>query len=173
MKAIEAKRTLPVERVIAAIGIPNVGKRTAKLLAPLFQSREDLFAFSHTIEELENIKDIGPGTAESIVTYFETHKNLLQRLLERIEIIYSVPSQNETIESGITGKSFCVTGSFELASRDQIHETIEKHGGEVRTGVTKKLDYLIAGEAAGSKLEKAQSLGVPVIDYAGFLELMK
>lgn len=58
MKAIEAKRALPVERVIAAIGIPNVGKRTAKLLAPLFQSREDLLAFPYTLEDLENIKDI-------------------------------------------------------------------------------------------------------------------
>ncbi len=166
LQAIEAKRILPVEKVIASLWIPWVGKRTAKLLAPLFQSSEDIFSFYKTPEELELIKDIWPETARSICEYFQTHTVLLVRLLERVQVIYS--SEKVQDSSGIlAGKSFCVTGTFTV-SRDEIHQIIEENGGEVRTSVSGNLDYLIAGDNAGSKKEKAQSLGVTVLDWEGF-----
>lgn len=170
LQAIEAKRTLPIEKIIASLGIPGVGKRTAKLLAPLFQSQEDLLSFSKTPEELEIIKDIGPETARSICEYFQTHTTLLQRLTERVQIVYT-PGKTHKSEGILAGKTFCVTGTFTL-SRDEIHTLIEEHGGEIRSSVSGNLDYLIAGDNAGSKKEKAQSLGVTVLDWEGFERLI-
>ena len=167
--AIEAKRTLPIDRFIGALGIPGVGKRTAKLLAPLFQSIEDILHFQLSIEMLEAVKDIGPGTAGTISTYFETHKHLLERLLARVTIVF--PKTIEKTSGVLAGKTFCVTGTFTL-SRDDIHAIIEEHGGEVRTAVSGNLDYLIAGENAGSKREKALSLGVKVLNWEEFQELL-
>jgi DNA ligase (NAD+) len=169
LQAIEEKRILPVEKIIAALGIPWVGKRTAKLLAPLFHTSDDILSFTKTPEELEVIKDIWPETARSICEYFQTHTALLQRLLERIQIVY--PQTTQISEGILAGKTFCVTGAFVL-SRDEIHAMIEENGWEVRTAVSGKLDYLIAGENAGSKKEKAQSLGVTVLDWEGFGKLL-
>jgi len=170
LQAIEEKRTLPVEKIIAALGIPWVGKRTAKLLAPLFQSPEDILSFQKTPEELEVIKDIWPETARSICEYFQTHTTLLRRILERVQVTYS-QTQNQVSEGILAGKTFCVTGTFTL-SRDEIHSMIEENGGEVRTAVSGNLDYLIAGDNVGSKKEKAQSLGVTVLDWEGLEKLI-
>ncbi len=169
LSAIEAKRTLPIDRFIGALGIPWVGKRTAKLLAPLFQSVEDILNFHLSIETLEAVKDIGPGTAGTISTYFQTHKHLLERLLARVTVTF--PKVLE-VSGVLAWKTFCVTGTFDL-SRDDIHAMIEANGGEVRTAVSGNLDYLIAGESAGSKREKAQSLWVSIIDYPGLLSLIE
>lgn len=168
MAAIEAKRTLPIDRFLGALGIPWVGKRTAKLLAALFHKTEDILDFHLTLEELEAVKDIGPGTAGTIATYFETHKHLLERLLARVTVVF--PKIVET-SWALSGKTFCVTGTFDI-SRDEIHAMIEENGGEVRTAVSGNLDYLIAGENAGSKREKALSLGVRVLGWEEFQELL-
>lgn len=168
MSAIEAKRTLPIDRFIGALGIPGVGKRTAKLLAPLFESTEDILHFHLTIETLEAVKDIGPGTAGTISTYFETHKHLLERLLNRVTITFPKIAKADGI---LSSKTFCVTGTFDI-SRDDIHAIIEENGGEVRTAVSGNLDYLIAGENAGSKKEKALSLGVKVLSWEDFQKLL-
>lgn len=169
LSAIESKRTLPIDRFIGALGIPGVGKRTAKLLAPLFQNTEDILNFHLSIEALEAVKDIGPGTAGTISTYFETHKHLLERLLARVTIVF--PNIVEKTPGALSGKTFCVTGTFTL-SRDDIHVIIEAHGGEVRTAVSGNLNYLLAGESAGSKRDKALSLGVRVIDWEEFQKLL-
>lgn len=168
MTAIEAKRILPIDKFLGALGIPWVGKRTAKLLAQLFHSTDGILHFHLSFEELEAVKDIGPGTAGTIITYFETHKHLLERLLERVSVTFPQIAQNVGI---LEGKTFCVTGTFEK-SRDDIHEIIEKNGGEVRSSVSGNLDYLIAGESAGSKREKALSLGVKVLDWESFQKLL-
>ncbi len=136
-----------------------MGKRTAKLLAPLFHSTDDILNFQLSIEALEAVKDIGPGTAGTIRVYFETHKHLLERLLARVTVTF--PKVVEA-SGALAGKTFCVTGTFTL-SRDDIHAMVEANGGEVRTAVSGNLDYLIAGESAGSKREKAQTLGVKII----------
>ena len=88
LTAIEDKRRLPIDRFLGALGIPGVGKRTAKLLATLFQSIEDILAFHFDLETLEAVKDIGPGTAGTISTYFKTHKHLLERLLARVTVVF-------------------------------------------------------------------------------------
>ena len=165
MTAIEAKRTLTIDRFIGALGIPWVGKRTAKLLAPLFHSTDDILHFHLSIETLEAVKDIGPGTAGTISAYFETHKHLLERLLARVTIVF--PEIVEKSSGVLAGKTFCVTGTFDI-SRDDIHAMVEANGGEVRTPVSGNLDYLIAGENAGSKREKAQTLGVNIIGLEEF-----
>ena len=126
------------------------------------------------LEELQEIRDIGPIAAGSIVYYFEENEDLIERLLQEISPILPVITSHTEADSSslIAGKSFCVTGSFADISRDEIHEKIETAGGEVRTSVSKNLDYLIAGEAAGSKLEKARSLGVNVIELEEFLQMI-
>ena len=169
LSAIEAKRTLSIDKFLGALGIPWVGKRTAKLLAALFQNTDELLHFDFSLETLEAVKDIWPGTAGTISEYFATHKHLLERLLARVTVTFST-----VVENGWTlaGKTFCVTGTFEI-SRDDIHAMIEENGGEVRTAVSGNLDYLIAGENAWSKKEKALSLGVKVLGWEGFQEIIQ
>lgn len=105
----------------------------------------------------------------TISRYFETHKHLLERLLARVNIVF--PKATEKISGTLSGKTFCVTGTFNVP-RDDIHTLIEKHGGEVRTAVSGNLDYLIVGDNAGIKKEKALSLGVKVIDWGEFQKLV-
>lgn len=104
----------------------------------------------------------------------QENRELVENLFR--ELIIEIPEQNSqtiyNISNELIGKSFCVTGSFENMSRDQIHELIEAHGGEVRTAVTGKLDYLIAGESAGSKKTKAESLGVKIIGIEELMQLV-
>lgn len=122
-----------------------------------------------SIETLEAVKDIGPGTAGTISTYFETHKHLLERLLARVTIVF--PEVVEKSSGVLAGKTFCVTGTFDI-SRDDIHAMVEANGGEVRTAVSGNLNYLIAGENAGSKREKAQTLGVSIISLEDFQKMI-
>lgn len=168
LDAIELSRQTTLERVFTAIWIANVGKKTARLLAKkvIEKNTWDLLdaIFSISEEELVAIKDIGPETAESFVEYVYKNKEILTRLFQKLHI--KVPAHSEGVNiqwSLISGKSFCVTGSFEGISRDEIHELIEKNGGEVRTAVSGKLDYLVVGSDAGSKKTKALDLGVKCI----------
>ena len=133
--------------------------------------------FSTTEENLLTLKDIGPETARAFVEYVEENNLLIERLLHELYIEIPetrfLPSQEwQNRDSQISGKSFCVTGSFEWISRDEIHDLIEKHGGEVRTAVTGKLDYLIVGTDAGSKKSKAENLGVKCIDIITLQSLL-
>lgn len=169
LNAIENTRTLPIEKLIASLGISGVGKRTAKLLAPLFHRVDDLLDPHFTVEELQSVKDIWPETAQSILTYFNTHQRLIQRLLERVTLIF--PEQKQ-LSWPLVGMTFCVTGTF-ILSRDEIHTIIEQHGGEVRTSVSAGLSYLLAWDSAGSKREKAQSLGVIILDWDGFQKMIQ
>lgn len=108
MTAIEEKRNLPLDRFLGALGIPGVGKRTAKLLAGFFHDNHSLLHFDKTREELQTVKDIGPETAVSIIAYFDTHKHLLERLLDRVIIAYPVKTGSSEFEK-LAGKTFCVT----------------------------------------------------------------
>ena len=128
--------------------------------------------FHLTYEELEQIHDIGPATAGSIVYYFEENREMIARLLEEVHPTLTIEDQSQKKEALLSGKSFCVTGSFENISRDEIHALIEENGGEVRTSVSAKLDYLIVGSDAGSKKAKAEELRVKVLDLEGLYDLM-
>jgi DNA ligase (NAD+) len=125
-------------------------------------------------EELQEIKDIGPVAAGSIVYYFEENENLISNLIQELDITLPKVASNdwENASGKLAGKSFCVTGSFDGISRDEIHEKIEVDGGEVRTSVTKNLSYLVVWADAGSKLEKARSLGVETIGLEELMEML-
>jgi NAD-dependent DNA ligase len=116
---------------------------------------------------LEAIKDIWPGTAGTIIQYFQTHQYLLERLLARIEIIFP----EKTMWWKLTGMTFCVTGTFDIP-RDDIHSLIESNGGEVRTAVSGNLNYLIAWKSAGSKKQKAESLDVGILSLDDFQKII-
>ena len=171
MESLETSRTQPIDVFLRSLGISGVGKRTAKVIGSCFASVEDILKFSLDIEMLQNLADIGPETARNIIQFFETHREMIARLLEQMEILFM---EDTTSGVGIfIGKSFCVTGSFQKYSRDQLHELIEQYGGEIRSSVSKKLDYLIAGEKAGSKKIKAEGLGVEIWNIEDLLGNIK
>lgn len=176
LEAIEKARHTTLDRVFVSLGIPQVGKKTGKILAEhIFSIRnpgEELFHVLSRVsyESLEALYDIGPETAQSVVDYIEENLVLIERLLHELDI--QIPEWLEKNPWILTGKSFCVTGSFEEISRDEIHEQIEENGGEVRTSVSVKLDYLIVGENAGSKKSKAEDLGVNCISYRDFTAMV-
>ncbi len=190
LEAIGKARHTTLDRVFVALGIPNVGKKTARSLANVVKSQKSKVKSTGTgqsiIEEIRNIteeelievKDIGPETARAFVEYVEENSLLIERLLYELDIqipetTFLLAQEWHNSSSQIFGKSFCVTGSFEGISRDDIHELIEKNGGEVRTAVTGKLDYLIVGSDAGSKKSKAESLGVKCIGIEEFILLLE
>lgn len=184
LESIESSRTMPLANFFVALGIPQVGRKTGKLLAKyLSEKMMDMdinpsnilnILFHLTYEELEKIHDIGPATAGSIVYYFEENREMITRLLHEIQPTFTISrTQEETSEiSKLAGKSFCVTGGFEGISRDEIHAMIEQHGGEVRSSVSAKLDYLIVGSDAGSKKSKAEELGVKILDLDALYQMI-
>ncbi|MDD2515983.1 MAG: NAD-dependent DNA ligase LigA [Candidatus Gracilibacteria bacterium] len=182
LTAIENARNQKLAQVLVSLGIPQVGKKTAKVLAFYVFGKinneqegfenENIFKTlqSLTVEELEAIKDIGPVSARSIVYFIEDKSALIKNLFAELNI--EIEIKNKAQVGALDGKTFCITGSFEKYSRDQIIEIIEVNSGEFISSVSKNLDYLIAGESAGSKLDKAKSLGVKVIDLEEFFGMI-
>ncbi len=166
---IEASKKLPLERVIYGLGIRFVGARTAQFLAEHFGSMEALE--KATVEELQNVNEVGPRIAESIAEFFSIAAN--RKLIERLGAAGLV-FKGEKKERGtkFAGKTFVLTGTLAKYTRDQAKKMIEDAGGRVSGSVSKKTDYVVAGTDAGSKLEKAKDLAVPVIDEDGLDELL-
>ncbi len=174
--SIEQARTIPLEKLLVSLGIPQVGKKTGKILAQyiagcLFSyndkiSNQDIFQclFSFTFETLEILHEIGPETAMSIVEYFQENRDIVTSLFNEIYIILPWVYKSENWK--LAHKTFCVTGWFSEISRDEIHAFIEKNDWEVRTSVSSKLDYLIIGSDAWSKEKKAKDLGVSCIQLS-------
>lgn len=197
---IEKSRKMPLPNLLVALGVPEVGRKTAKTLAEYLSGKLAEIAVEPSVsesssderssvppagadasqipekpgirvlkalsslspEELQTIPDVGPSTAESVVSYFEENRDSLEELFRELD-----PALIEGVKAGpLSGKSFCVTGSFDGVSRDEIHAWIEERGGTVRGSVSAKLDFLVVGEDAGSKLEKARSLGVSTLGLA-------
>jgi DNA ligase (NAD+) len=170
VNSIEKSKKQKLWRLITALGIRHIGSQSAEILATQFGSLENLMNASR--EELENIDQIGPILAESTIKFFsaEENRNLINRLLEA-----GVDPQSENIdkENGpLKGMTIVATGSLENFTRDQIKEAISLHGGKASSSVSSKTDLLIAGENAGSKLEKARKLGVKVVDEQQFLKMI-
>lgn len=160
------------DRLLTALGIPGVGKTAAQNVMRRFGGMEKLAAA--TVEEMTDIDDIGPITAEAIYAFFqdEGNRDLLRRLKE-----HGVKMEMEEIaappeEGGLKGLTFVITGTLPNLSRNEAKQMIEAAGGKVTGSVSKKTDYLLAGEAAGSKLTKAQELGTKIIDENGLRELI-
>jgi DNA ligase (NAD+) len=158
---IANSKKLPLERVIYGLGIRMVGERTAQFLAEHFGSMEALE--SAGVEELQDVNEVGPRIAESIVEYFSIPAN--RKLIERLrEAGLRVTGQRKQRGTKLAGKTFVLTGTLAHFTRDEAKKMIEDAGGKVTGSVSKKTDYVVAGADAGSKLDKAKELGVQVIN---------
>ena len=171
--AIEGSKQRPMPRVISSLGIRFVGERTAQFLAAAFPSMDALMAASE--EELQRAEEIGPKVALSIREFFEDEHNrtLVERLRKAgLQFTYDAPKPAAVVE-GIAGKTFVLTGTLPTLSRDEAKARIEAAGGKVTSSVSKNnTDYLLAGARAGSKLEKAQALGIRILSEDQFLRLL-
>ena len=158
---IENSKKLPLERVIYGLGIRMVGERTAQFLAEHFGSMEALEQAG--VEELQNVDEVGPRIAESIVEFFSIPAN--RKLIERLgEAGLAFKGKKKERGTKLAGKTFVLTGTLPKLTRDEAKKMIEDAGGKVTGSVSKKTDYVVAGADAGSKLDKANELGVAVID---------
>ena len=167
--AIEKSRHCALDAFLFALGIPNVGRKTARDLADRFRSLDALKAAS--LEELTAIPDVGDVVAASIVEYFSFPENnqMIQRLLDAgVSPVYESAVQSHALD----GMTIVVTGTLPTLSRDEAEALIAAHGGKPSGSVSKKTAYVLAGEKAGSKLAKAEALGIPVIDEARFREMI-
>jgi DNA ligase (NAD+) len=170
VEQIERSKTNDLSRLFFAIGIRMVGERAAKLLAERFQSIEGLM--TATTEELIEVAEIGPKVAEAITFYFSVPANR-ERMAKMQRLGVAPRFTASATGSRLAGKTVVVTGTLTRFSRDEIHKLIEREGGKPGGSVSSKTSYLVAGDAAGSKLEKAKSLGVPVLTEEEFLGLVE
>jgi len=167
---IERSKQAPLNRILLGLGIRHVGERTAQALAEEFGSMDALI--SATEEDLTRINDVGPKVAEAIREFFDNKRNL--DLVERLRKAgLTFTAEKRVRGSMLDGLTFVLTGTLPNLTREDAKEKIESAGGRVSGSVSKKTSYVIAGEEAGSKLDKATSLGVPILDEAGLLELLE
>lgn len=169
LKAIAASKERGLAPLIFALGIRHTGVKAGKILAQTFGSMEKLQ--EATFEELQAIPDIGPGMAESLVQFFklESTGQFLAKLREaQVNMTAGISAKPQIF----AGKSIVVTGSLQRWERREIETLIEEHGGKAASSVSKKTAFVVAGEKAGSKLTKAQDLGIPVLSEEEFEEIL-
>lgn len=170
LESIERSRRTTLSRLLFALGIRFVGEQTAKSLCIHYSSIEELS--KATEEELLQISDIGPRVAASIVSALKD-KDLLKDALELENVHLSFESPAQQLKgTQLQGKTFVITGTLPV-SRDEASALVEAHGGKVLSTVSSKLNYLVVGDDAGSKLEKAQKLNIPVLDWEALLSMIK
>ena len=170
LAAIENSKQRDLGRFIFALGIRHVGERTAKSLAQAFGSLENLERA--TFEELTSIRDIGATVAQSIRTFFDNRENIavIRRMLEAG---VTPAAEEKRVGGRFTGKSFVFTGKLSRFTREDASRLVENEGGSTVGSVSRKTDYVVAGEDAGSKLAKARELGVTVLTEEEFLDLVE
>ena len=165
---IEASKKLPLERIIFGLGIRFVGERTAQFLAEHFGSIDALEKAGE--EELQEVNEVGPRIAASIVEFFQEKRN--RELVDALRKAgLTLKGEKKQRGTALAGKTFVLTGTLTKYTRDQAKQMIEDAGGRVSGSVSKKTDYVVAGTDAGSKLDKAKELGVAVIDEKGMEKL--
>ncbi len=171
LEAIETSKQQPLDRLIFGLGIPFVGSGAAKILAKSFRSLDGLAGAER--EALEAIEGIGAKTADSIISYFAEKEN--QNVIERLRSAGLKLEQEETKEENnpLNGLTFVITGTLPSLSRTEASAIIERNGGKVSSAVSSKTSYLLAGEKAGSKLQKAEKLGVPIISEEILREMLE
>ncbi|MFO8101791.1 MAG: NAD-dependent DNA ligase LigA [Dehalococcoidia bacterium] len=170
LESIEASKEQPFARLIFGIGIPNVGSETAELIASRFPGMDELAAV--TEEDLTGIPSVGPKIAESVVAFFrqEPNQRIIRKLKEagvRMEAEIAEPSA-----APLAGQTFVLTGKLESLTRPEAEERIKALGGSASASVSGKTSYVVAGVDPGSKLDKAKSLGVKILDEQGLLQLL-
>lgn len=170
LSAIEKSKSQDLSRLLFAFGIRQVGQKAGKILAQRFGSLDNLQ--SATVEELTQVDDIGAITAQSIVDWFASPQS--QHLIARLkEAGVNMQAEQKGEDQRFAGKTFVLTGTLDRFTRAEATKMIEDRGGKAAGSVSKKTTYVVAGEAAGSKLRKAQELGVPVLTQEEFLALME
>ncbi len=168
--ALEMGKKPELYRLIFALGIRHVGERTAKILSNHYGSFDPLMKAS--IEELESIHEVGPEVARSLHEYFSDTEN--REELKRLFALIEPQSPRRGSGAGkLVGKTLVLTGTFPTLSRTDATRLVEEQGGKVSSSVSKKTHYVVAGEEAGSKLDKARELGVTVLDEAGLMALIR
>ena len=172
INGIEASKTIAFPRVLFGIGIRFVGETVAKKLAKHFKNIDSLMAA--TQEELVAIDEIGNRIAESVIQFFSDERNrtIIQRLKEH-GLQFEIEESGEPTSNVLEGKSFVVSGVFSQFSRDEIKAAVEQHGGKNVGSISKKTDYVLAGDKMGpSKLKKAEDLGIPIISEEDFVGMI-
>ncbi len=172
IEAIEESKNRPFDKVLFALGIRHVGERTAKILADNFSSIENIVSADE--ERILKINEIGPKIAESVSFFMKDKKNL--ELIEKLKKSgLNFESGKNTIKENIyiTNKTFVLTGTLEKYKREEAQKIIEDFGGKVSSSVSKKTDFVLAGEEAGSKQQKALDLGVKIISETDFEKMIK
>lgn len=168
-ESIQKSKNNPLHKLINGIGIPNIGITTAKKLAKKYKNINNLMNASK--EELLEIEDIGEIVSEEIVKFFQDEKNR-EDIKKLIDLGVNVDEPEENILNILEEKTFVITGKFEKSRKD-IEKMIEENGGKVSSSVSTKTDYLIAGEKAGSKLDKAKELDIEIISLEEFEKILK
>ena len=169
IEAIEKSKQSDLHQLITAFGIRHVGSKLAKTLAKHYQTLDNLIQADY--EELSQVEDVGEVTARSILEFFsqEQTKDFIRRLKQAKVNMTAV---EQKVDEKLSGLTFVLTGTLEKYGRKEAQDLIEKHGGKTSSSVSKKTSYVLAGEDAGSKLTKAQSLGIPVISEAELEEML-
>jgi DNA ligase (NAD+) len=169
LRELEQSKQAPLSRVLFGLGIRFVGERTAQLLAEEFGSMDALMEASN--EELERVNEVGPRVSAAIREFFDEAKN--RALVERLRSAGLTFTQEKRKRSTqLEGLTFVLTGTLPNLSREEDKNKIETAGGKVSGSVSKKTNYVVAGEEAGSKLDKAKELKIPILDEAGLLEML-
>jgi DNA ligase (NAD+) len=171
--AVEASKEVPFARVLFALGIRYVGETVAKKLAGAFRSIDALEAA--TYDELVEVDEIGERIAQSVLNYFAQpeHRQLIERL-KAAGLQFETASENAPVSDKLNGLSIVISGTFVHHSRDEYKTLIEQHGGKNISSVSAKANFILAGANMGpAKLEKAQKLGVKIIDENEFLEMIQ
>jgi DNA ligase (NAD+) len=167
---IDASRKKPLARVLNGLGIPFVGERTAQILADYFGGIDAIAEAG--METLQQAEEVGPKVAHSIHEFFHEERN--RKLIDELRgqgLQFTQEIRRKKV-GPLEGKTFVLTGTLPNLSREDAKEKIEAAGGKVTGSVSKKTDYVVAGEDAGSKLDKARTLGVPVLDEQQLVEML-
>ena len=171
LDAIEGAKQRDAYQLLTGFGIPNVGKAAAKAVMKRFETIENLSRA--TVEQLVEVQDIGEVSAGCIRSFFEDESN--QQMIARLreEGVNMSRIVQEGSSERLSGMTFVITGTLPNLDRKQAAEMVEINGGKVSGSVSKKTTYLLAGENAGSKLTRAEALGIPIISEAEFIEMVK
>ena len=171
IEAIETSKSRPLSKLVFALGIPLVGQSGAAALAAHFGSMDAIEAAS--FEQLTAIADVGPRMAEAIIDFFDSEANqIMIATLKTAGLTMTEAAPSES-DASLAGKTFVLTGTLPSMGRREAKALLEAHGAKVTGSVSKKTDFVVAGENPGSKAEKAASLGIPIIDEQALLDMTK
>jgi DNA ligase (NAD+) len=168
VERIERSKQAALPRFLVALGIRQVGEATAKALAEHFSTLDAIMDAPE--EALQEVRDVGPEVAKSIHTFFAEKQN--RKLVQKLLAAGVKPAPVVRVKGPLSGKKFVLTGGLEGMTRPEAQRRIEAKGGRVTSSVSKETDYVVAGADPGSKLKKAEKLGVPVIDEMKLLRLL-